>query len=158
MRRGSRHHEFQLNPRRRCAQGPDDSSLGIGPLRVPRLAFCLSVPWVLAFLAKNGYLPMMFGFRALGGPFESLGRGPFVVAGWMLVAVSLLDVIAGVLLWRGRRRGALLGLASDPIALALGWGFALPLLLVGVPVRALLVIVAMRRIRRRGRPQPAASA
>lgn len=110
------------------------------------LAFGLSVPWVLAFLAENGYLPMMFGFRALGGPFERLGTGLFVVAGWMLVAVSLLDVIAGVLLWRGRRSGVLLGLATDPIALALGWGFALPLLLIGVPVRALLVIVGLRRI------------
>src|SRR5919106_3409718 len=95
------------------------------------LAFGLSVPWVLAFLAENGYLPLMFGFRALGGPFEGLGRGAFVLAAWMLVAVSLLDVIAGVLLWRGRRGGALLGLATDPIALALGWGFALPLLLIG---------------------------
>jgi hypothetical protein len=111
------------------------------------LAFGLSVPWVLAFLAKHGHLPMMFGFRALSGPFESLGRGPFVVAGWTLVAVSLLDVIAGVLLWRGRRSGAVLGLASDPIALALGWGFALPLLLIGVPLRALLAVVGLRRTR-----------
>ncbi len=109
------------------------------------LAFGLSVPWVLAFLAENGYLPLMFGFRALGGPFEGFGRGAFVLAAWTLVAVSLLDVIAGVLLWRGRRSGALLGLATDPIALALGWGFALPLLLIGVPVRALLVIAALRR-------------
>ena len=109
------------------------------------LAFGLSVPWVLAFLAENGYLPLMFGFRALGGPFEGLGRGAFVLAAWMLVAVSLLDVIAGVLLWRGRRGGALLGLATDPIALALGWGFALPLLLIGVPVRALLVLTGLRR-------------
>ena len=110
------------------------------------LAFGLSVPWILVFFAENGYLPMLFGFRSLGGPFESLGRGAFVVAGWMLVAVSVLDVIAGVLLWRGRRSGALIGLVTDPIALALGWGFALPLLLIGVPVRALLAIAGLRRI------------
>ena len=109
------------------------------------LAFGLSVPWVLAFLVENGYLPLMFGFRALGGPFEGFGRGAFVVAASILVAVSVLDVIAGVLLWRGRRSGAVLGLATDPIALALGWGFALPLLLMGVPVRALLVIAGLRR-------------
>lgn len=75
------------------------------------LAFGLSTPVVLAFLAENGYLPLMFGFRALGGPFDGLGRGAFVLAAWMLVAVSLLDVIAGVLLWRGCRGGAILGLA-----------------------------------------------
>ena len=69
-----------------------------------------------------------------------------MVAGWMLVAISLLDVIAGVLLWRGGRTGALIGLVTDPIAVALGWGFALPLLLIGVPVRALLVIAGLRRI------------
>lgn len=92
------------------------------------------------------YLPMLFGLRALGGRLESHGRGAFVVAEWMLVAVSLLDVIAGVLLWRRRRSGVLLGLATDPIALALGWGFALPLLLIAVPVRGLLVIVGLRRI------------
>jgi hypothetical protein len=39
----------------------------------------------------------------------------------------------------------LLGLATDPIALALGWGFALPLLLIGVPVRAILVSNGLRR-------------
>ena len=107
------------------------------------LAFGLSVPWVVAFLVDNGYLPLMFGFRALSGPLEGFGRGAFLVAAGILVAVSLLDVIAGVLLWRGRRGGALLGLATDPIALALGWGFALPLLLIGVPVRALLVIAGL---------------
>ena len=112
------------------------------------LAFGLSVPWVLMFLAENDYLPMTFGFRSLaGGPLEELGRGPFLVAGWGLVAISLLDVVAGVLLWRGRRVGAILGLATDPIALALGWGFALPLLLIGVPLRATLVLVGLRRVR-----------
>lgn len=109
------------------------------------LAFGLSVPWVLVFFAENGYLPLMFGFRALGGPFDGLGREAFLAAASMLVAVSLLDVIAGVLLWRGRRGGVILGLATEPIALALGWGFALPLLLIGVPVRALLVIAGLRQ-------------
>jgi hypothetical protein len=111
------------------------------------LAFGLSVPWVLLFLAENGHLPMLFGFRSLGGPLENLGRAPFVVAGWMLVAVSLLDVIVGVFLWRGSRRGALIALMTDPIVLALGWGFALPLLLIGVPVRAVLLVAVLRRIR-----------
>ena len=99
---------------------------------------------VLRFLAENGNLPTMFGFRALGGPFEELGRSGFMVAGGLLVLVSWIDVLASVLMWRGKRKGALLGLATDPIALVLGWGFALPLLLIGVPLRAIAAMAALR--------------
>lgn len=108
------------------------------------LAFGASVPVVVLFLVKNGHLPTMFGFRALGGPFEDLGRSGFIVVGGLLVLVSWIDVLAAVLMWRGKRKGAVLGLATDPIALVLGWGFALPLLLIGVPLRAIAAIAALR--------------
>ncbi len=112
------------------------------------LAFGISVPFVLRFLAENGYLPMTFGFEALaGGPFERLDREAFVAAGWLLVAVSAASVAAGLLQWRGRRIGVWLGLAADPIAFGLGVGFALPLLIVGVPARAALLIVGLRQSR-----------
>lgn len=112
------------------------------------LAFGTSVPWVLKSFAENGFLPMTFGFRSLaGGPFEPLDSGAFIALGWLLVLKSIVDVAAGMLLWRGRRIGALLGLATDPLAFALGLGFALPLLVVGVPARAGLVILVLRRLR-----------
>lgn len=112
------------------------------------LAFGASVPWVLAYFADNGFLPMTFGFRSLaGGPFEQLDSGAFIALGWLLVLVSIVDVGAAVLLWRGRRIGAWLGLATDPLVFALGLGFALPLILVGVPVRAGLVLFSLRRLR-----------
>ena len=38
------------------------------------LAFGAWVPFVLAFYTDNGYLPMMFSFRALSGPVESWGE------------------------------------------------------------------------------------
>jgi hypothetical protein len=41
------------------------------------------------------------------------------------VGVCALDVVAGVWLWQGRQRGANLGLATTPLTLALGAGFAL---------------------------------
>ena len=112
------------------------------------LAFGASAPFVLAFYADNGYLPMMFSFRALAGPVEELGRTEFLAAGFALIASSAVSVVAGLLLWRGQRRGVQLGLLVDPVVFALGLGFALPLLLIGVPVRVGLVLVGMWQARR----------
>jgi len=113
------------------------------------LAFGISVPFVLASLAENGHLPMMFGFKALaGGPLERLDRELFIAAAWLLVAVSAASVAAGVLQWRGHRIGVWLGLATDPIAFGLGVGFALPLLILGVPARAGLLLLGLQESRR----------
>jgi hypothetical protein len=110
--------------------------------------FGVTVPFVLAHLARRGELPMTpWGFRALAGPFERLGRERFAALGGTLVGVCALDVVAGVWLWQGRQRGATLGLAMTPLAFALGAGFALPFLLVPVPVRAALVVAGRRSLR-----------
>jgi hypothetical protein len=103
----------------------------------------------LVYLAREGELPMTpFGFRSMaGGPFEDLGAPAFQVLGWMLVGVCALDVLAGVWLWQGRRRGRRLGLATSLPALVLGVGFALPFLVVGVPIRTLLVLAGRRMTR-----------
>lgn len=102
----------------------------------------------LAYLARTGELPVTpWGFRALSGPFEALGQERFTVLGWALVAVSALDVVAGLWLWQGRRRGAQLGLAMEPAALILGAGFALPFLLAGIPIRSALVVAGRRSLR-----------
>lgn len=81
----------------------------------------------------------------MSGPFEELGSEAFIPLGVLLVVISLIDVVAGRLLWRGRRIGAWIGLATDPIAFGLGLGFALPLLLIGMPVRAVLTVFGWRR-------------
>jgi len=98
---------------------------------------------------RHGELPMTpWGFRSLaGGPFEQLDAEQFMALGWALVGICALDVVAGAWLWQGRRRGADLALATSPVALALGAGFALPFLLVGVPIRAALVIAGRRSLR-----------
>jgi hypothetical protein len=103
----------------------------------------------LAYLARDGELPVTpFGFRSMaGGPFEDLDARAFQALGWMLVATCALDVAAGVWLWQGRRRGATLALATAPAELALGVGFALPFLLVAVPIRTALVLVGRRSLR-----------
>jgi hypothetical protein len=111
-------------------------------------AFGASIPLVLAHLARHGELPMSpLGWRYMAGPFERLSPEWFMALGWALVGVSALDVFAGIWLWQGRRRGLGLGLATSVPALVLGAGFALPLLLVGVPIGAALALAGHRSLR-----------
>jgi hypothetical protein len=101
------------------------------------------------YLARNGELPMTpWGFRAFEGPATGLGTGSVLALGATLTAVCALDVVAGTWLWQGRRRGARLGLATTIPAMTLGTAFALPLLLVGVPIRVALVVLARDQLRR----------
>lgn len=112
------------------------------------LGFGIGGAVTLWYFDRNGELPMTpFGFRSLAGPFEALGPGPFMGLGATLVGVCALDVLAGVWLWQGRRRGARLGLATSPVAFVLAGGFALPFLLVGAPLRTALVLAARRNLR-----------
>ena len=109
-------------------------------------AFGVSMLISLGHLARRNELPMTpFGFRAFaGGPFDALPRAGFLtVAGGLLVSSSL-DLLAGIWLWRGDPRGRRLALATTPAGLALGAGFALPFLLIGLPVRTALVLVGAR--------------
>jgi hypothetical protein len=113
------------------------------------LGFGIGAAITLDHYAREGELPMTpFGFRSLaGGPFEGLSQEQFAALGWALVGVCALDVVAGIWLWKGRRRGAALGLATTPVALGLGAGFALPFLIIGVPIRAALVMAGRRSLR-----------
>ncbi len=110
------------------------------------VAFGTSVPFVLAYLERNGELPMPYGIRLMAGPFEHLGPKGFTALGWTFVGVCAVDMVAGDGLRRGRRWGAGLGLATSPFAFALGVGFALPLVLVGVPIRVALVLAGRRSL------------
>ena len=111
------------------------------------VAFGASVPFVLAYLDRHGELPMSpFGWRLMAGPAEQLGPEAFSALGWTFVGVCAADVVAGLGLWRGRRWGARLGLTTSPLALALGVGFDLPLVLVGVPLRVALVLAGRRSL------------
>lgn len=117
-------------------------------LFIAEAGFGLPMPGTLAHLARTGELPMTpFGFRAFSGPFEQGGTEAFTAFGWALVVVSALDVFAGVLLWQRRRWGARLAAAMTPFAFALGIGFALPFLVLVVPIRVALVLASRRDLR-----------
>lgn len=101
----------------------------------------------LALLARDGELPMTpWGFRSLAGPVTPLGAPVTMVLDTALIGVCGLDVLTASGLWRGRRWAGRLGLATSPLALALGLAFALPFLLVGVPLRVGLVLASWRRL------------
>ena len=132
-------------------RSPERTPLGLRLAALCYIAdagFAVTTPFTLAHLARTGELPMSpFGFRSLSGPFEELGQDAFITLGWALVIVCALDVLAGVWIWRGNRRGGQLALATTPFVFILGLGFALPFLLLMVPVRAGLVIASWRGLR-----------
>ena len=120
---------------------------------VPGIGWVVSTLLVLLYLDRRGELPMTpFGFRLLGSPYPRIGTERLTPLGWalawLLVAVSALDALVGRWLWQGHRRGAVLALALAPVSFVLGRLFALPFLIVAVPVRAILVLFVWRRFRR----------
>jgi len=126
--------------RRRPQRGQVPAGL-VALLFIADAGFGVTTPFTLSHLARTGELPISpFGFRSLSGPFEQLGYDAFTALGWALVVVSALNVLAGIWLWQGHRRGARLGLVMTPLVLILGVGFALPALLLLAPIRALLVL------------------
>lgn len=119
---------------------------------VPGLGFALAVAAILLYDERRHELPMTpFGWRLLSGPYEQIGTDTLTglgrVLGGALIGVSLLDLVAGIWLRQGRRRGARLGLATTPISLLLGTLFVVPALWIVSPVRALLAIAGWRRLR-----------
>ena len=112
------------------------------------LGFGLGTVWTLDHFGRHGELPLTpWGFRSLAGPFEVLPASQFVALGWALVTACALDVVAGLWLWQARRRGAVLGLVTGAVQFVLGLGFALPFLLLGVPLRAALTALGRRALR-----------
>ena len=112
------------------------------------LGFAIGTAVTLWYFERDGVLPMTpFGFRSLDGPAVALGPDRFKLLGWALILTSSLDALAGIWLWQGRRRGAWLGLATSPFTLLLAVAFALPFLLVGVPIRLILTFAGRNALR-----------
>jgi hypothetical protein len=82
-----------------------------------------------------------------GGPFEQLGIDWMVGLGWAYVGLSVLEVIAGILLWQGRRSGAWLSVGLIPPLTVFWVGFALPLPPLVAAVRLWLLWAGRRALR-----------
>jgi hypothetical protein len=115
--------------------------------------FGLGAAWATLHLRQNGELPLTpWGFRAMAGPAEQLGTDAFSVLGFALAAISALNVLAGGWLWRGERRGLRLSQATFVPTMLLGVGFALPFLLIGLPIAAVLGFLGRGSLRSRSEP------
>jgi hypothetical protein len=120
---------------------------------VPGVGWAIATLGVLLYHQQRGELPMTpFGWRLLGGPYREIGTDSLTPLGWalawLLIGVSIVDVLIGRWLWQRNPRGAVLALVMTPVSFTLGWLFALPYLLVVAPLRAVGAFVAWRDLRR----------
>ena len=93
-------------------------------------------------------IPTIFGFPAYGrGPFERIGLPTTVplLSGFLLVCA--LEVVAGVLVWRGSTAGAILALSLLPFGAFFWWGFELPIPPILAVARTLLILLSWRSFR-----------
>jgi hypothetical protein len=103
---------------------------------VTGLGFGLPGVYGIEHLARKGTIARILGFPAYGeGPFERVGIKTSVPLLSAFVGVCAAECLAGALLWRGRRSGAVLSLALLPVECVFWIGFALPIPPMFVAVR-----------------------
>jgi hypothetical protein len=113
------------------------------------VATAVVFPLVLVATARERQIQTgPFGIRSLaGGPFEGLGIDWMVGLGWAYVGLSVLEVIAGILLWQRRRGGAWLSVGLIPPLIVFWVGFALPLPPLVAALRLWLLWAGRRALR-----------
>src|SRR5437667_5465923 len=96
--------------------------LPTAPLRAAAVLFfvdglgfgAFAVPAIIRAI-QHRPVPIVFGFPAYGGgPFERVGLKPSVPLLAAFLLVNILEIVAGVLVWKGIRSGAILGFALIP--------------------------------------------
>ena len=108
------------------------------------------LPCLLAMrnLLTGRDLPMILGFRAYGGgPFERRGVQTTVALLAAFLIVCVLECVAGWMLWRSQKAGAMLALALVPIGAVFWWGFALPFPPIFAVARTALIVFSWRSLR-----------
>jgi hypothetical protein len=116
---------------------------------VPGIGFGVFGVLGLLHLVREGRVWYAFGYPTYGGgPFEQVGLPASVPLLGAFVVVCAGEVVAAVLLWRGRPAGVRLSWVLLPVELVFWIGFALP---AGPPLglaRALVLLLDRRAARR----------
>lgn len=100
-------------------------------------------------LSTGGDVPIIFGYPTYGaGPFEQRGIPTSVPLLLLFLVVCVLEIVAGWLLWRCRRSGAVLGLVMVLPGAVFWWGFALPVAPVLAAARVVLIALGWPALRR----------
>ena len=104
------------------------------------LAFLVSSLLIATYVLRNGSLPVVLGIKMLAGPFsERLALDAAIAATVPWGVVNALEVLAGYWRWKSRKRGGVLALVLFPAGLIFWLGYALPIMAVIGPLRALLI-------------------
>ena len=105
------------------------------------LGFGLPGVYGIAHLKRTGTIARFMDFPTYGeGPFERAGIKTSVPLLSAFVTVCAAECVAGGLLWRNRRSGALLSLALLPVESVFWTGFALPFGPLGAAVRTASIL------------------
>jgi len=82
--------------------------------------------YVVPYMAINRELPNMFGIPAGSGRiYDAFGLDAAILALALNAAVQALSILAGVWLWKSRRRGAVLGAITVAVGPVFWYGFGL---------------------------------
>jgi hypothetical protein len=116
-------------------------------IRIAALLFFLTgIGWPLGGLAvtlhmiRTGTRPLVFGIHALEGPWTAVyDHQAIVVLHAIFLALTAVELLAGYWLWKFARKGAVLGLALQPLEAIFWYGFALPI----PPLMGLLKMVLL---------------
>jgi hypothetical protein len=88
------------------------------------------------------------GFPAYGrGPFERVGIPTTVPLLAAFLLVCGLEAVAGALLWRGHKSGAVLALVLVPVGGVFWWDFALPIPPILAFVWTILILLNWNELR-----------
>ena len=115
------------------------------------LGIAIADPIFLAYIAYYRTAPIL---PLIGDVLDGrtpigilLGLNGVIALGVVHMATSILDVVAGVWLWRSLIKGGKLGIALLPVDLFFAYGFAVPILYIVPPLRSILLVAGWRSLR-----------
>lgn len=94
-----------------------------------------------AFIITERTLPVFLGIPFYSGSFFARqGLSWVIVSNFLFMLVGVVNIAIGLLLWKTRKIGAYLSIATFPVIMAISFGGEAPLALIIEPIKLLLVV------------------